>query len=90
MIKNKKMKLEEAIKTIKSIIYDNQGNPMDYIDISFSQSKDDIGAEEFIQAIDTVLQELNNLQEKNQTLIKYIGSQGMINDYMRYKNSKNK
>ncbi len=64
------MELEEAIKTIKNIIYDNKGNPMDYIDISFSQSKDDIGAEEFIQAIETVLQALKKLQDDNYKLDK--------------------
>ena len=42
------------------------------------------------EAYKTVLEELNNLQEKNQTLVQYIGSQGMINDYLRYKNTKNR
>ncbi len=83
MIKNEKMKLEDAITHLKKIekeynIYGDLDNP------EFEDTK------KIAKAIDTILQELNNLQEKNKTLTQYIGSQGMINDYMRYKNTKNK
>lgn len=77
-------KLEESIKILKNLhpkIYKQ------YPDRFTNELIPDVKLEE---AIKTVLQELNNLQEKNQTLTQYIGSQGMISDYMKYKNSKNK
>ena len=78
MIENEKMKLEDAIKEIEHAKLLND---------DFNINAGIIISE---KAIDTILQELNNLEEKNKTLTQYIGSQGMINDYMRYKNTKNK
>ena len=83
MIKNEKMKLEDAITHLKKIakeynIYGDLDNP-EFEDIK-----------KIPEAINIVLQELNNLQEKNKNLVQYIGTQGMINDYLRYKNTKNR
>ena len=83
MIKNEKMKLEEAVKILKD---DNKVYELNKI----LNDTLNIDSPKYYQALTTVLQELNNLQEKNQTLIKYIGKQGLVSDYMRYKNSKNK
>lgn len=55
-----KMELEEAIKIIKNVIYDEKGKPVYYIDISFSHGKGDIGAEELIKAIEIVLRKLES------------------------------
>ena len=64
------MELEEAIKNIKSIIYDETGKQVNYIDISFPLCEDDIGVKEFIQAIETVLQKLDKLQKHCKEMIK--------------------
>ena len=77
------MKLEEAVKILKD---DNKVYKLNKI----LNDTLNIDSPKYYQAITTVLQELNNLQEKNQTLVQYIGSQGMINDYLRYKNTKNR
>ena len=84
------MELEEAIKIIKSIIYNEQGELMDYIDISFSPSKDDIDAEEFMEAIETVLQALENTQKENSNLKSYLSKQGLISDYIKLAKRENK
>ena len=77
------MKLEEAIENLeKQLKHTKKASECGVA--TKGEFKEDI------QAIETILQELSNLQEKNQNLIKYIGNQGMINDYMRYKNSRNK
>ena len=81
MAKNEKVEIEEAKNRLKQLIRlrKNKCGQIKY-DSCICGTKD----------LETILQELNNLQKKNQTLVQYIGSQGMINDYMRYKNTKNR
>ncbi len=83
MIKNDKMKLEDAIIHLKNI--EKEYNI--YGDLDNSEFED---TKKIAKAINIVLQELNNLQEKNKTLIEYIGTQGLISDYLRYKSIRNR
>ena len=78
---NEDKKLEEAIAYLNKIereckTYGDLDNP------EFEDTK------KIAEAIEIALKELKNLQERNNTLVQYIGNQGMINDYLRYKNSK--
>ena len=70
-----KLKLEEAIKYLK-IIKDTD--------------LEKVGYPYGVQAIEIVLQKLNDLQEKNKILIQYLDSQGLVNDYLRYKSIRNR
>lgn len=45
----------EALKTINEIMYDSEGKRVNYIDISFSMTEGDIGAAEFIKAVETII-----------------------------------
>lgn len=81
MAKNEKVEIEEAKNRLKQLIRlrKNKCGQIKY-DSCICGTKD----------LETVLQELSNLQEKNQTLVQYIGSQGMIGDYIKFRNKKKK
>ena len=49
------MNYEKALDIIKEVIYDNKGKPVNYIDLSFSMTEGDIGAEEFINAVEYII-----------------------------------
>lgn len=53
------MNIEEARKKIKEVIYWSNGQKAEYIDISFCTYDDEINCEEFIEAMETVLNELD-------------------------------
>lgn len=66
------MNIEEAIKKIKEIIYWSNGQKAEYIDISFCTYDDEINCEEFIEAIETVLNELDKKDKVIDMMAEYI------------------
>lgn len=70
------MNIEEAIKKIKEIIYWSNGQKAEYIDISFCTYDDEINCEEFIEAIETILNEL----DKNTEIISDLQNEVTIKD----------